>query len=269
MKKISLHYGIKIFDPAYYGSDNDLKGCENDILYLEGVAKEKGYETNTFLSKEATYDTYIKFLTRMGDELESGDIFLFTVSCHGTYEVYTENGQEKRKTALCLHDRIVWDYETRDLLRRFKEGVNVVWIADCCHARDNFKSFGAQHDGLPKFLEIEDLPNCTELKKELELHRGDVENEDDLKCNIIAYSSSTEFQVSYDMQSFIDNRPMGLFTASLEKVFTNKPELKTQNYYQIFKKISEQVAKAGYPQTPKLQVVNGHKDKITYKEFLL
>jgi hypothetical protein len=266
MKKVSLHFGIKHFDPEYYGPDNDLRGCENDILYLAEVAKEKGYDTNVFLSKEATYSKYVEFMTKMGEELVDGDIFLFTVSCHGTYEDYEENGVEKRRTALCLHDRIVWDYETREMLSKFKEGVNVIWMADCCHARDNFKSLGAESFGVPKFVEFKSLPHPDNAEKAL--HGSDAfEEAEDLKCNIVAYSSSTEQQVSYDMQSFVDKRPMGLFTASIEKIF-QKEENKQLNYFQIFKRIGEQIAKTGYPQTPKLQVVNGHKDKITYREFL-
>lgn len=265
MRKVSLHFGIKHFDEEYYGPGNDLRGCENDIIYLEGIAKEKGYETNIFLSKQATYDVYVDFLNKMADELSAGDMFLFTVSCHGTYEDYEEDGIEKRRTALCLHDRIVWDYETREILSKFKEGVNVIWMADCCHARDNFKSLGAESFGTPKFLEYESIPHAQPAEKALQANDA-FEEAEDLVCNIIAYSSSTEQQVSYDMQSFVDKRPMGLFTASIEKIF-QKEENKKLNYFQIFKRISEQIQKTGYPQTPKLQVVNGHKDKITYREF--
>lgn len=263
MKKIALNMGIKHFDPKYYGEGNDLNGCENDILYLEQVAKKKGFETHTFLSKQATYKTYVEFLTKMGDELVAGDTFLFTASCHGTFQDYSQAGEEKRRTALCLYDRIVWDYETKNLLMRFKEGVTVVWIVDCCHSRDNFKSFVIpQMVGKAKALDFSNILKAKEMEMPEQFNE-----KSDLKCNVIAFASSTEYQVSYDLESFVDHRPMGLFTASLEQILLTPSNYKL-NYYQIYKKIVEQTAKAGYPQTPKLQVVNGHKDKITYKEFL-
>jgi hypothetical protein len=264
MRKVALNFGIKTFDPNYYGSGNDLRGCENDILYIEKIAKQKGFETNTFLSKNATYKKYVEFLTKMGDELVAGDVFLFAVSCHGTYEDFQELGEEKRRTALCLYDRIVWDYETKNLLMRFKEGVTVVWISDCCHARDNFKMVTQQTNAQPKSLNFSDIVGVK--AKELDVPEQ-FQEQSDIKCNIIAFSSSTEHQVSYDLQSFVDKRPMGLFTASLEKILLSPSNLKL-NYYQIYKALTKQVATAGYPQTPKLQVINGHKDKITYREFL-
>lgn len=264
MRKVALNFGIKTFDPKYYGSGNDLRGCENDILYIEKVAKQKGFETNTFLSKNATYKTYVEYLTKFGDELVAGDIFLFAVSCHGTYQDVMEGGEEKRRTALCLYDRIVWDYETKNLLKRFKAGVTVIWISDCCHSRDNFKSLAMRKGGVVKSL---NFGNIVGVKtKEMELPDQFVEKSD-LQCNVIAYSSSTEHQVSYDLESFVDKRPMGLFMASVEKILLTPSNAKL-NYYQMYRAISKQVATAGYPQSPKLQIVNGHKDKITYREFL-
>lgn len=270
MKKVSLHFGINKFSPEYYGSGNDLRGCENDIIFMEKLAREKSFETNVFLSQQATYQVYVDFLTRLSQELESGDTFFFNISCHGTFEDYEGGGKEKRRTALCLYDRIVWDYETKEMLKNFKEGVNIVWVSDCCHARDNFKSVdldGISDDAKVRSLDFSDILKVAGFKKELELPTNLIE-ESDLACNIIAYSSSTEFQVSYDLKSFVDKRPMGLFTASLEKVLSNESN-KALNYYQIYKRIHEQVSKSGYPQTPNFQVVNGHKEKNTYKEFLL
>jgi hypothetical protein len=217
-----LNFGIKNFDPNYYGEGNDLRGCENDILYMEKVAKQKGFECNTFLSKKATYKTYVEYLTKFANELVAGDIFLFSVSCHGTYEDYDEGGQQKRRTALCLYDRIVWDYETKNLLKRFKRGVTVVWIADCCHSRDNFKSLTMRKGGVVKSLNFSDIVGVK--TKDMELPEQ-FEEKSDLDCTVIAFSSSTEYQVSFDLQSFVDKRPMGLFMASVEKNLFNAVQL--------------------------------------------
>lgn len=260
MKKISLHFGVNHFDVNYYGEGNDLQGCENDAIFMEKVASERGFQTNLFLSKDATYKTYVDFMNKMALELQSGDIFLFSGSFHGTYSENGATAKEKRKTAICLHDKIVWDSETKKILTRFKPGVTVVWMIDCCHSRDNFKSLGNPHTGKARFLPFEKILKSIHLPEET---KSTI-----LRCNIVAYSSSTEFQVSYDLQSFIDKRPMGLFTASLEKVWS-KAENKNLNYVQFYDKLTETVEKKGYPQTPKLQIVNGAKEKITRKQFLV
>ncbi len=267
MKKVSLHFGICRFDKDYYGPDNDLRGCENDAKYAEKLARQKGFETHLFLSEQATYQTYIDFLKKMADELVAGDTFFFSISCHGTFQEYMENGGEKRKTALCLHDRIVWDFETKELLMQFKEGVKVIWVADCCHARDNFKTLNPNRKGIPKFLDINNIKN-EELSVKLVKSEEEFEEQSEMKCSVIAFTSSTEQQVSYDLESFIDGRPLGLFTASMEKIL-NSPVNQKLSYFQLYKKITQQIVKADYAQTPQLQTVNGRKDKIAHREFLL
>lgn len=266
MRKVSLHFGVIHFDVSYYGEGNDLSGCENDAKFSQQIAMENGFETHLFLSKSATYKNYIEQMKKFATELVSGDTFMFYGSFHGTFKEYYDGNVEKRYTALCLHDKIVWDQETKELLTQFKEGVKVIWITDCCHSRDNFKG------GI--FMPLEGLKsnvkffNFDDIKKEtLAVEKIEDINHNEIKCSIIAFSSSTEFQVSYDLKSLIDKRPMGLFTASLEKVLSN-PANKELSYFDLFKKVLEQVKKSKYPQTPKMQVVNGQKNRIQYHKFL-
>lgn len=268
MRKLACLFGIKNFDPSYYGSGNDLKGCENDAMYMEKVAKSKGFETKLFLSKQATYKVYIDQLKEAADTLVAGDTFLFMVSCHGTYQDVNEGGVEKRRTALCLYDKIVWDFETKQLMMRFKKGVNVIWMSDCCHARDNFKSFfNVEMEAEAKFLDMSQInANFDLASKEVQLDL-DGETSTEISCNIVAYSSSTEFQVSYDLKSYVDGRPMGLFTAAIENMMKTPSNAKL-SYYQFYRRLLQEMAKLGYPQTPKIQTVNGHQEKISYKEFL-
>lgn len=257
MRKLSLHLGINKFSPDYYGDGNDLRGCENDAKFLKSFSDSKGFKSDIYLSKEATYDLYIRKMNEAANELESGDIFFFTASCHGTYK----DEANERKTALCLYDRIVWDDETKNLLAKFKKGVLVVWMTDCCHSRDNFKSLARDiNNGRIRSLNFDDIRQTVE-EPEITKHL-------DLKCNIIAYSSSTEQQVSYDLKSLIDNRPMGLFTASLEKILSEQKN-RNLSFYLMYKRITETVQKQNYPQTPKLQVVNGHRERLLHKTFLL
>lgn len=258
MRKVALHFGIKNFSPEYYGEGNDLRGCENDAKYMNDIAKEKGFETNLFLSKNATYQTYLEHFRRATEELQSGDIFYFFASCHGTYN----DERNERRTALCLYDNIVWDSETKNLLTQFKKGVLVVWMTDCCHSRDNFKTLKRHIIPSQNNIKFLDFSNIKQSVSDPEETKNL-----DFKCNIIAYSSSTEQQVSYDLASLVDNRPMGLYTAAFEKLFLD-PKNKNLSYYQTYKKLFEIMSKQGYPQTPKLQTVNGYKEKITHRQFL-
>lgn len=258
MRKISVHFGINKFSPSYYGEGNDLRGCENDAKYMEKIARQKQFETHLYLSEKATYNVFIDHFNRAAEELQSGDIFFFSSSCHGTYN---DEGHE-RKTALCLYDRIVWDAETKQLLMKFKKGVLIIWMTDCCHSRDNFKTLKRHiipSGGNIKFLDFSNIKQAVSEPEETKNL--------DFKCNIIAYSSSTEQQVSYDLESLVDGRPMGLYTAAFEKLFLD-PKNKTLSYYQTYKKLFDIMSKQGYPQTPKLQTVNGYKEKIAHRQFL-
>lgn len=267
MRKVSLNFGVIHFDVSYYGAGNDLTGCENDAKFSQKIAMENGFETHLFLSKDATYKNYIEQMKKMASELVSGDIFMFYGSFHGTFKEYYDGNTEKRYTALCLHDQIVWDQETKELLKLFKQGVKVIWITDCCHSRDNFK--GGVFMPLEGMKSHAKFFNFDDIKKEtLDVEKFEDININEIKCSIIAFSSSTEYQVSYDLKSMLDKKkPMGLFTASMEKVLSNDLN-KELNYLELFKKVLDEVKKSKYPQTPKIQVVNGQKDRILYKRFL-
>jgi hypothetical protein len=258
MKKVSVHLGISRFDKKYYEGNVDLRGCENDGKFYEYIAKEAGYDTNLFLSEQATFSQYNNILKDLSKDLNEGDYLFFTASCHGTY-LPTDKTDNERMTALCLYDKIVWDYETKKYLKGFKEGVNIIWITDCCHSRDNFKFI------MPANKEKDEDENLTPLVRSVDVSniKGDINFENyeeskllDLPLNIVAYSSSNEYQVSYDLKSFVDKRPMGLFTACIEKALLENGMDKF-TYKNLYSDTARRIALTGYPQSPALQTING------------
>lgn len=42
MAGMSLHIGVNKVDPAHYGSEAPLKGCENDARDMQGIADAVG-----------------------------------------------------------------------------------------------------------------------------------------------------------------------------------------------------------------------------------
>lgn len=245
MKKVSLHFGLNKFS-SFYGATPSLKGCVNDSIFMEEICKKNGFKTERYNDKSCTKALFKSKLQELSKTLVAGDMFCFSISSHGTY--LDQGG--KRLTGLCMFDKIQWDHETKALLAEFKPGVIIIWFSDTCFAEDNFR-FIERPDGTVKFIDSENL-----LKKE-NLTVRYVKSKD-IVANMITYSSSNMWQPSYDLGKY------GLFTKSLME------SLKTPglNYYKQFLKVSEVVAKTGYPQTPIFAVVNGDKEATTYRKFL-
>lgn len=138
-KGISLHVGINKYDREYYGGNIDLNQCVFDAERLHDFAIEREYQANLMTNSSATVAKFRAFILKAAKTLKKGDFFFLTNSSHGTYYDNIVNGQTKRMTAICLHDGIFWDYEFRELLKKFKTGVTVIWLSDCCFAESNWR----------------------------------------------------------------------------------------------------------------------------------
>lgn len=247
--KISHHIGINKYNPTYYGKIRELKGCVNDSKYMNDLATANGYLSSKVINASAISNYFVEYLTRLSEKLVPGDNLLISFSGHGTKSEI----DGKMCNGLCFYDRILWDYEIKAVFAKFRKGVNLIWITDCCFAEENFR-FVFRQDGDIKFINTDQIENFTAPKNVT------WQNVFDIKCNLIQYASSSQFQVSYDLAK------NGLFTEALRSAVRENP---TGNYYKIFQLIERNMAKTGYPQTPKFIVLNGNDIKLTYRNFLL
>lgn len=142
---LSVHIGVTSVDTDHYqGWDGRLYACEDDALYMQELAGERGFETKLLLTRDATRENVIRAIERASRELDKGDLFLLTYSGHGgqiprqpdgrpadLYDVETTDSLDE---TWCLHDAQLLDDELNHLYRQFRTDVRILLIQDCCHS---------------------------------------------------------------------------------------------------------------------------------------
>lgn len=243
--KYAINYGLNNFDPEVYPGAT-LQGCVPDSVDMYDISVDAGYKATRINDDKATSADFRSKMAYFAKILKNGDSLLISFSGHGTFD----ESNKERITGLCFYDRVVWDFETKQMLKAFKKGVNIIWVTDSCFSQDNFKfaNLNEQH-GKPKFFLFDKVaqfaPKLTEIT-----------NSKDIQCNIVAYLSSNQYQPSYDMGA------NGVFTKAFKENYWKK---KAGNFYKLYLGIQKSIGLSGYPQTPVFQVVNGNEIKITYK----
>ncbi|MCK5810003.1 MAG: caspase family protein [Cocleimonas sp.] len=134
-KGISLHIGLNHIDPAYYGDESSLPGCENDANDCFKIATKKGFKATKMLNEAATRNPVLQFIKQSADKLMEGDIFFISYSGHGSYLPDTSGDEgDNQDETWCLYDKMLIDDELRSAWSRFKAGVRILIISDSCHS---------------------------------------------------------------------------------------------------------------------------------------
>lgn len=136
-KGISLHVGVNEVRPTPFNSRH-LVGCVNDAVAMRDIAEVRGFKERILLpDDQATYDAVTTKIREAAKKLdESGDIFLFTFSGHGSYRSDDDFDElDRQDEALVLHDYMLFDdVLERELWPLFEPGVRVLMIADSCYS---------------------------------------------------------------------------------------------------------------------------------------
>jgi hypothetical protein len=230
MKGYSLHIGLNRIDPAHYGSNGQLQGCENDARDMREIAVNTGFKTNMLLTAEATVSNVSNRILEAAHLLDGGDIFFLSYSGHGG-QVNDTNGDEtdSQDETWCLYDRQLVDDELFSLWANFKPGVRIIVLSDSCHSGTvikvlEFESILAkaacEAESAAAFSGARTLPQGS--LEEVYRHHKDlydrvqVENPRGNKAlvsaSVILISGCQDWQLSAD-------GPNGLFTQTLKEVW--------------------------------------------------
>ncbi len=139
---VSLHLGLNKVDPEHYGGwSGELTACEADAEDMEGIAKARGFETELVLTDAATRPTLLSRIAKHAESLGAGDTFFLSYSGHGGQvpDVHGDEPDHLDET-WCLYDGQLIDDELHMALGRFREGVRLVVLADCCHSGTSLKA---------------------------------------------------------------------------------------------------------------------------------
>lgn len=156
----SIHIGVNTVDPAHYGTDAPLRGCENDARDMSALAQAMGYTPQVFLTREATAARLLGAIGALKRKLVAGDTMLLTLACHGAQlKDVTGDEHDARDETWCLYDRMVIDDEAFTAFSGFKEGVRIFVLSDSCHSGSSVRKLAAamDRDGLGEL----DVPSKT------------------------------------------------------------------------------------------------------------
>jgi len=135
-KGLAVHIGLNRVDPAHYGGwSGALTACEADAQDMAALARAEGYETEVFLTANATRAAVLGSLERAATALTSGDILLLTYSGHGG-QLPDVNGDEAdlQDETWCLYDGELVDDELGLAWAGFAAGVRILVLSDSCHS---------------------------------------------------------------------------------------------------------------------------------------
>lgn len=136
-KGISLHVGLNDLDLTIFeGGFESLKGCENDARDMRDIAESQGFTARVLLGQEATSVNVINAIGAASLELAEGDIFLFTFSGHGSFQLDPITGDEpdSQDEQIVLYDQRLLDDQLYSLWTRFNAGVRILFTADSCNS---------------------------------------------------------------------------------------------------------------------------------------
>lgn len=243
--KYSINYGINVYDPKFI-HNNDLGGCVNDAKSMSMITTSCGYMSTIVVNANANYAEFTSRLTDLAKKCVKGDWVFLSFSGHGTYYDINEN---TRMTGICLYDRVLWDNEFKSLLSKFAEGVSIIWVCDSCYAQDNFKAaLNSTNTAKIKFFDFFKAKSKVLPKTEIITDKA-------IKCNVVAFGSSTINEPSYDLGD------AGLFSKKFGELFKKQRGF---NLYKFYVEVAKLVKESQYPQNPVFSVVNGVESRITF-----
>lgn len=226
-KGISLHLGLNAVNPKHYGGwDGALAACELDAKDMRTLAKSRGFQATTLLTKQATAKNVTAAIQKAAAQLKSGDLFFLSYSGHGG-QMPDKNGDEndKQDETWVLHDRELIDDELYALWGKFHRGVRIIVLSDSCHsgtvtraadyrlllARDSSMR-NRKYRNMPKEVEV------TTYKK----HRAQydkIQKEHAAGERVAVGASILLISGCQDNQLSADGDRNGLFTETLRKVW--------------------------------------------------
>lgn len=261
-KGLALCIGLNFVDPNHYaGWDGQLNACEADAEDMTDIAKSRGFDVQTLLTKNATSENVINGISTAAKKLENGDIFILSYSGHGG-KLPDENSDEIDNTdeTWCLYDRQLVDDEINNHLSEFKEGVRILVFSDSCHSgtvtrviatNKNIDMMNTNTDinGIRyRFAPINIIRKTYRLHKskydKILSNRKLKESEDKVKASVILLSGCQDNQYSQDGEfnglftsNLLDTWNNGLFNKSYKSfhkaILSKMPPDQTPNYYLV------------------------------------
>ena len=223
----SLHIGLNRIDPAHYGVDGALDGCEFDANDMAAIAKARGFQTSMLLTPQATATAVADAIAAAAAALRPGDIFLLTYSGHGAQvpDLNGDEGGDGKDETWALYDRMLVDDELSALWGRFAQAVRIAVFSDSCHSgsvtRDIF--FEDAPAAAPPGARFKMLPRAAEAQTyatHRDLYDG-IQAANPQGDRVGVGASVILLSGCLDSQRSLDGDRNGLYTQTLRQVWAD------------------------------------------------
>ncbi|MDQ6482418.1 S8 family serine peptidase [Dyadobacter sp. LHD-138] len=274
---ISLHIGLNAVSPLHYaGWAGELHAAENDAKSYQEIAIKAGYEHKTMLTKDATSEALVEFLTEASAKLTGGQTLFLSYSGHGGSVIDVNKDEVNGSGELdgfdetwCLYDRQFLDDELYECFAKFAEGVRILIFSDSCHsgsiakvANDENEHPDTTNPALYKKSRMTPLGvlfktynNNVGLYSSLQKEKPTTH--DDIPAFVLQFGACQDNEVAFEVWG------NGLFTSKVVEVLQSP----VKDYSDFFKKI-----KTGFSnnQNPNLfKYGNKQHDFTTFPPFVL
>jgi len=259
-KKRALQWGIN----DYPSSNNDLRGCLNDIAEWSFLLKDvyKFDEIYTIFDSNATKNNVVNKMKELIEKSVAGDILVFDYSGHGTY-TQDLNGDEidGKDEAICLYDGLLIDDDIKEILSKIKDGVRTTVIFDSCFSGSSTRAFGDNNDlyRVARFMPPKDemIAKMSTLPVKSKMFKTIGQTEEEM--NHILISGCSDNEVSYDAN--FSGKYYGAMSYWATKVLKGNPFI---TYSEFYTKLRTKLPSRQYPQSPQLEGSEINKNRIMF-----
>ncbi len=135
-KGYALTIGLNSVDPSHYaGWSGPLNACEADAESMTDLARGRGLQVSTLLTKSATRSAVLGQLDKLAAKCMAEDLVLLTYSGHGgRIDDLNDDEPDHVDETWCLYDGQLVDDEIFMALSKFPEGARVLVFSDSCHS---------------------------------------------------------------------------------------------------------------------------------------
>lgn len=248
----------------YIGTDNELRGCINDIKNI-----------NNFLTTTCKY-TDIKILTDLTDtkptkqnmenciislakDAKAGDTLFFYYSGHGTTVKDTSGDESDGKDSVLVpldyekNGAITDDWLYTNLVSILPEGVTLWSFTDCCHSGTMLDlQYNIQCNSVykkSKKIPSNTVYNSSEWSNKFGLSS---EKSKSTSADVYLFSGCLDWDTSAD--ATIRNQAQGAFTACLLEFLAANPMYNTKPLIEMLKEIDCRLVLNGFSQRSQLSL---------------
>lgn len=255
----------------------DLRGCVNDVVEMRSVLVDLfGFDSAdivTLTDRDATKMRIERHLAALVDSAASGDVIYVHFSGHGSNVPDRDGDEADRRDEIFCPTDLDWrdplrDDDVRAILDRTDAGVNLTFVADCCHSGSITRALvSPDARERPRFIpcprdlfaaesgrRLHGELRSTRRSRELQPMADDSVHDVELPEVLLAGCRSD--QTAAD--AWLDGQFNGALTHAL--VSTLRECGGRTSYRELHAEILRRLAAGGFSQTPQLEGVAGRLD---------